>query len=252
MTSVSVVIMAGGLGKRMNSDIPKVLHKVGEYPMLVHIIKTSLSIKCNNIYIIVGKYKDLIQGEVNKYFNTDELNKITYVIQPNAQGTGHAIQCASEFIESSDENIIILSGDTPLISKDSLDKMVSLYNSSKCILTVRTTQNNTGLGRIILNNNIFEKIVEEKDASLEEKKIELVNCGIYMIKANLIKKHIFELNNNNNQKEYYLTDLIRIIKNNGYDINLFKFPQEKEYELLGVNNPEELEYLNEIYKKIIN
>lgn len=249
LTKTSVVIMAGGLGKRMNSDIPKVLHKIGEYPMLVHIIKTSLSINSNNIYVVVGKYKDLIQEEIKKYFNDNELLKITYVIQPEAKGTGHAIQCVADYITSLDENIIILSGDTPLISKESLENMISLYNSNDCVLTVRKTKHNIGLGRIILNNNMFEKIVEEKDANLDEKKIELVNCGIYMIKAQLIKKYIFELNNNNNQKEYYLTDLIVIIKNNNYKIDLFKFPEEREYELIGVNNSDELKYLNNIYKK---
>ncbi len=247
---VSIVIMAGGLGKRMNSTLPKVLHKVGEYPMLVHVIKTSLKINVNNIIVIVGKFKDIIQEEVSKYFNENELDKISYVIQHEANGTGHAIQCATEKLKDLNENIIILSGDTPLISKESLELLTNNNNSSKCTLMVRTTENNKGLGRIVLLNNSFEKIVEEKDATEEQKKIQLVNCGIYMIHSDLINKYIFTLNNNNNQKEYYLTDLIGIIKTNNYSVNLFELPNEKAYELIGVNNSHELDELNILYNNL--
>jgi len=247
---VSIVIMAGGLGKRMNSDLPKVLHKVGNYPMLVHVIKTSLDMNVNKIIIIVGKFKNLIKEEVSKYFTYEELNKIIYIIQSEANGTGHAIQCANEEIKNLNENIIILSGDTPLISKLSLLEMIEKSDNSKCVLMVRNTNNNKGLGRILLKNDTFNKIVEEKDASDDEKKITLVNCGIYMIHSSLINEYIFNLNNNNNQKEYYLTDLISIIKNNNFDVTLFELSNEKTFELIGVNNLDELRQLNEIYKKI--
>ena len=148
------------------------------------------------------------------------------------------------------ENIIILSGDTPLISKESLELMTNINKSSKCTLMVRKTENNKGLGRIVLKNNSFEKIVEEKDANDEHKQIQLVNCGIYLIHSDLINKYIFTLNNNNNQKEYYLTDLIGIIKSNNYSVNLFELPNEKAYELIGVNNSQELEELNILYKNL--
>lgn len=247
---VSIIIMAGGLGKRMNSTLPKVLHKVGDYPMLVHVIKTSLSVNANKIIVIVGKFKNVIQEEVSKYFNISELEKISYVIQAEALGTGHAIQCASEEIKQFDENIIILSGDTPLISKESLQSMMNTSKSSKCILMVRSTDNNKGLGRVILNNGLFEKIIEEKDASTEQKKVKLINCGIYMIHSELINKFIFNLKNNNNQKEFYLTDLIGIIRDNNYSVNLFELSNENTHELIGVNNAQELEELNILYSKI--
>ncbi len=243
---VSVIIMAGGLGKRMNSDLPKVLHKVGEIPMLVHLIKTSLKLNANNIFVIVGKFKDIIEKTVNNYFNIQELSKINYIIQTDAHGTGHAIQCSYDLIKDLNENIIILSGDTPLISVESLINMLNLSDNSDCILMVRKTNNPKGLGRIILDNNKFSKIVEEKDASSEEKIINLVNCGIYMIYSKLITENIFKLNNNNNQKEYYLTDLIGIIKNQK-DVKIYQLPLGKEYELFGVNNTEELEIINKIY-----
>lgn len=247
---VSVIIMAGGLGKRMNSDLPKVLHKVGEIPMLVHLIKTSLKLNANNIFIIVGKFKDIIQKTVNNYFNFEELQKINYIIQSEALGTGHAIQCSYDLIKNLDENIIILSGDTPLISVESLKNMLNLSTNLSCVIMVRETNNPYGLGRIILDDNKFSKIVEEKDATSEEKSVKLVNCGIYMIYSKLISENIFKLTNNNNQKEYYLTDLISILKNQT-DIKLYKLPLEKEYELLGVNNTEELENINKVYYNII-
>lgn len=249
---VSIVIMAGGLGKRMNSELPKVLHKVGSYPMLVHVIKTSLEMKANKIVVIVGKFKNIIEEEVSKYFSNNELQRISYVIQPEALGTGHAIQCANDNIKNLNDNIIILSGDTPLISKKSLEKMIEKSNLYKCILMVRNTENNKGLGRVLLNNGVFEKIIEEKDANEEEKKITLVNCGIYMIHTELIYKYIFDLANNNNQKEYYLTDLIGIIKNNNHNVSLHELATENTHELMGVNNPKELEEINNIYMKKIN
>lgn len=243
---VSVIIMAGGLGKRMNSDLPKVLHKVGDIPMLVHLIKTSLKLKANNIFIIVGKFKEIIQTTVNQYFENKEILKINYVIQSEALGTGHAIQCTHENIKELNENIIILSGDTPLISQESLENIVKMSDESECVIMVRETDNPKGLGRIITNQNLFVKIVEEKDATNEEKLINLVNCGIYMINSKLITNNIFKINNDNNQKEYYLTDLIGLLKNQT-NIKFYNLPKDREFELMGVNNPEELVLLNKMY-----
>lgn len=245
-STTSVIIMAGGLGKRMNSSLPKVLHMVGKYPMIVHVIKTAVSLNVNHIYIIVGKHHDSIKNTVINYFTSHELSRLHYILQEEPLGTGHAIQCAYQYIQTTNDNILILSGDTPLISKDSLSGMLQHPNKDTCVIMTKYTDYTKGLGRIILQNDTFLKIVEEKDASDEEKKVNLVNCGIYMISAELIKQYIFTLQNTNTQKEYYLTDLIGIIKEHRHAVGLYTLPKENHYELSGVNTSDELHALNQL------
>ena len=113
--------------------------------------------------------------------------------------------------------------------------------------------NPTGCGRIIKNNNKFVKIVEDKDCSKEEKLIKMVNCGIYMFNSNHLLNNIMKLNNNNSQNEYYLTDVVELIKDNEkIDIGLYELPKEEQYQLVGVNTKKQLEELNSFMKKKLN
>ena len=221
---VSVIIMAGGLGKRMNSSLPKVLHKINDEPMIVRILKTVISIEPKRIFIVVGKYKDIISETINNYdlkFNGD----IEYIIQNTPQGTGHAIHCCRDSLlkiqynKTSDKdtinNILILSGDVPLISKNTIINMINymLRNKSNISLIGCELNNPYGYGRIIEKNNEFVKIVEEKDCSEEEKLVKIINAGIYIINNIYLCKYLPYITNTNSQNEYYLTDIIEIIKN---------------------------------------
>ncbi len=240
-----VIIMAGGLGKRMKSELPKVLHKIQNKPMLVHVIERALELNPVKIYVIVGVYKNIISSTLEEYHL---LKNIEFVNQDNPMGTGHAIQCCRKQLKDyQNHNVIILSGDVPLISKNTLDNMLDNLNSVKILTTER--DNPTGYGRIILKENKFQRIIEEKDCNEEERKCKKTNSGIYAFKSNLLYKYLPYLNNNNSQNEYYLTDIIEIIKNHEYiDIDIYNLSREKQIELSGVNTKEQLEELEEFLK----
>lgn len=249
MNKLIVAIMAGGLGKRMESNIPKVLHKLNKLPLIVHVINTALQLNPEKILIIVGKYKIEIEKEIKKYINKN----IEYIIQNEPLGTGHAVRCCIDYFKDNiDSNILILSGDVPLISKDTLFKFINTSNN-KISLLINEINNPYGYGRIILKNNIFDKIVEEKDANNEEKLINIINSGIYYIKSDLLVKYLPLINNNNNQNEYYLTDILEIIKNReNININLFLLEKNKNYEILGVNTKDQLIFLENTYRLCIH
>lgn len=242
--SHSIIIMAGGLGKRMESDLPKVLHKVLNKPMLVHVIETSLSLKPDNIFIIVGKYLSVIKDILNNY---GVLKYIKFVEQSEALGTGHAIQCCRDHIKELNSKVLILSGDVPLIKENTLLQMMNKLDKARIMTTV--LEEPYGYGRIIENNDIFSKIVEQKDANDEEKKCKKVNAGIYAFDSNILYKYLPYLSNDNAQKEFYLTDIMEIIKNNEHiDIELFNMPKEQQIELTGVNTKQQLKDLNIMLK----
>lgn len=230
----TVIILAGGSGKRMNSDIPKVLHNINNEPMIVTLLKEVSKINSCKILVVVGEFKELIEKELKKYnFN------ITFVLQNKPLGTGDAVKCCKEHLEDN-SNVLILSGDTPIITLSTMNNF--LKSNSLVKLGITNLQNPYGYGRIIEKNNLFHKITEEKDCSDVEKQIKKVNCGIYMIHSYLIKKYIFQIECNNNQNEYYLTDLIEIIKNKE-NLNIEYHIFKNNYETMGVNTQEQLKEL---------
>lgn len=248
--------MAAGEGKRMNSNIPKVLHKFCEKPMLIRIIEESYKLNPNKIIIITGKYDELIRNTINECIDKSILNKIIYVNQINPLGTGDAIKSALNLYDNN-ENILILNGDMPLISFELLNDFSKKNIENKNMLAnlmVAELENPFGYGRIIYDtNNEFIKINEEKDCSNEEKKIKTVNVGIYLFSSEVLHKFIPLITNDNSQKEYYLTDIIKIIKfNTNISIKTFLIENEKKYQIMGINTQEELKNLESIYYNIIN
>jgi UDP-glucose 4-epimerase len=247
-----VVIMAGGLGKRMESKLPKVLHLVQNKPMLVHVIQKALLVNPEKIYIIVGKYKQVIRDTLYLFFNIKMFDyQIEFITQPESLGTGHAIQCClpvlSKYINT---KVLVLSGDTPLISYDTIIALLKSSNKSQLLIT--DVEEPTGYGRIIKDeNNKFSKIVEEKDCDDSQKKITTINSGIYVFDSEILCKYLPFLKNNNSQKEYYLTDVIEIINNQenlniseNNIIDMYLLPKEKQLELVGVNTKTQLLELN--------
>lgn len=236
--NLTVTIMAAGEGKRMNSPLPKILHLFHNTPMLIRIINQVMKINPSKIIIITGKYNELIQTTVNKYIVSD---KIIFIQQVTPSGTGDAIKSTlNEY--SDDENILILNGDMPLIQSDLLKKFIDGLSNYETKLLVSQLNNPHGYGRILYDNqNKFIGIIEEKDCNISEKKINIVNVGIYFFKSTILKKYIPLITNNNSQKEYYLTDIVKlIIENSDIEIKTYLIEDEFKYQIHGVNTQQEL------------
>lgn len=231
MSNVVTIIMAGGLGKRMKSELPKVLHVINEKPMICHTISLASQVS-KKICIVVGKYKDIIEETVLKYF-PDLM--IEYIIQPTPQGTGHCIQCCIPYLNanfSPNDKILILSGDVPLLSLSTLHALMNCENS--ILITERS--NPHGYGRVVLQDRKVVGIIEEKDCSSINKKIKLVNCGIYYVKLDLLTSLIFNIDNNNCNDEFYLPDITKF-----YQFNSVILPMSREHEVFNINTPADME-----------
>ena len=237
-----IFIMAGGLGKRMKSDLPKVLHKIAEIPMLVRVIQESIKTNPYKIFVVVGKYKDVIEQTLLEY---DILKNIEFIVQNPALGTGHTLMCAVDQLKlCHNKSLVVLSGDVPLIKSNFIEKIIS-SNESEVILVTKNSENPYGYGRIVSKDDTFIKIVEEKDSSEEEKKIKTVNCGIYCYPVKGILDNVMKLKNNNAQQEYYITDLVKILQDDKFNIKMYLVDKENEYQTEGVNDPIQLKKLED-------
>jgi UDP-N-acetylglucosamine diphosphorylase/glucosamine-1-phosphate N-acetyltransferase len=252
MNQLTVTIMAAGEGKRMNSTIPKVLHLFKGIPMLIRIILEVIKLEPMKIIIITGKYDLLIKSTIKEYFegvNQDTYKKLIFIKQEIPNGTGDAIKCTLNNYDE-DENVLILNGDTPLLTIVLLNKFLEDNHCISAKLLVSSLEYPYGYGRIIYDeNNNFIEIKEEKDCNENQKKINIINAGIYLFKSELLKKYIPMIENNNAQKEYYLTDIVKIIRNNDSNINIatYLIDEELKYQIHGVNTQQELKDLEEKY-----
>jgi bifunctional N-acetylglucosamine-1-phosphate-uridyltransferase/glucosamine-1-phosphate-acetyltransferase GlmU-like protein len=238
----SVIILAGGIGKRMMDaypTTPKVCVPIKDKPMIVRVLQSVLRTNPKNIYIVVGKYGNIINETINCYItNENQQSIIKYIKQGIPLGTGHALQaCVSELYHIQEHNIIILCGDVPLTTTETLN---SILNRKDDVVVTTEKENPFGMGRIINKGENVIKIIEEKDCSEEQRAIKKVNCGIYKIMGRLLFRYIYKLENNNAAKEYYLTDIIEILHNNQHDIYEHNIPSNKIQEVLGVNTIEQL------------
>ncbi len=232
---LSVIILAAGLGKRMKSGKAKVLHELLGKPMIQYVVDTASRVAGTNVYVIVGFQSEQVKAAVEKNFN------VHFVLQERQLGTGHAVSCALPYIENDIERVIIICGDTPLISYETL---VSLYHShlaEKNDITVLAVElkNPKGYGRILFNEKRqVIRIVEEADANDDERKIMIVNSGIYCVEKQFLMDAVQCISIDNKQKEMYLTDIVSI----GYEKNksIGAVLCNNSYETLGVNCSDDL------------
>lgn len=234
----SIVILAAGKGKRMNNpELPKVLVELKGKPLIKYVIDTSLSLGPERIIAIVGHHKEKVVEYLDGIYGL----MVEFAEQNEQFGTGHAVDQTKDLFENSDTNILILSGDVPLIRTATLSRFLREYFETGADLSVLTadTENPKGYGRIVRDpDSNFLKIVEEKDASEEVREIKEFNSGVYLVKSRLLFTALGKVSNNNAQGEYYLTDIIEILKNEGCKVIAGKLANDKE--LLGINSYENL------------
>lgn len=243
---MEVVILAAGKGTRMHSAQPKVLHSIGGKPMLQRVVETALSIQAKKIHAVIGHGADQIRS---RFEELDCGKAINWVLQEDQLGTGHAVQQAAPFIDGDNKEypILILYGDVPLISSNTLESLLARIDDDSIALLTLETNYNKGLGRIIRNadDNVIA-IVEEKDASLEQKAITEVNSGIMAVPACRLSGWLARLKNSNQQKEYYLTDIIALAVEDGCKIDTLTTSNDNEVQ--GVNDKSQLAQLERYFQ----
>lgn len=239
--SITAIILAAGEGKRMYSKTPKVLHKVCGTPLVQHVVNCAREIGCVKPVVVVGHGAEQVM---------EAIEGVSFAIQAQQLGTGHAVMQAEGYI--TDGDVLVLYGDTPLPKAETLLKMYEVHKQNNYGATVLTAdfEDPTGYGRIIRSSeNLIESIIEERDASPEIKAIKEINSGIYFFKGADLKRVLSRLSNNNDQGEYYLTDVIGLFRQDGLKIAPYKTNDTDE--IMGVNNKLQLSQANEIMRRRI-
>ncbi len=237
---IATIILAAGKGTRMRSEIPKVLHKIADRPLLQHVYDMSSQLENNRISIIVGHCAELVKDSLKN------LNA-SWVEQKQQLGTGHAVQQVSDQI-ADDDTVLILYGDVPLLKLDTVKQLLNNVTEQSLALLTVNLENPTGYGRIVRDatGNVI-RIVEQKDASTSEKLITEGNTGILSVQGDKLKKWLTLLGNNNAQGEYYLTDVIEMAVADG--LAIITSQPETEDEVLGVNDRLQLSHLERVYQQ---
>lgn len=239
------VILAAGEGKRMKSDTPKVLHKVCGKEMVNHVIDTMRKAEIEDVNVIVGKgFEKVKKGTENK--------NVSYSLQEIQLGTGHAVKCTKGFLSGKKGTVAVFTGDAPLITEETVKKFIEFHekNSFKCTILTSIIDNPAHYGRVIrdLQGEVL-KIVEAKDCSEEEFKVNEINAGMYCFDIESLLNSLDKLNNNNVQGEYYLTDVIGILKNEDSKVGAMVCDFE---ETIGVNSRVELAEVEAVLRERIN
>ncbi len=245
MSSTLSVILAAGQGTRMKSDKIKVLHHVGGKPMIQHVVD-SITDFSSDIVVVIGHQSE----DVNNSLDNKEIN---YVVQKEQLGTGHAVMQAREQIANHNGPVLVLYGDTPLLREDTLKSFVELHQKEKAACTVLTSliDNPTGYGRIVKDTEGYiTKIVEEKDASLEEKSINEINSGVCCFDSKLLLDALDNIHNNNAQGEYYLTDTISYLNDKGETVVPMSINDKNE--IIGINDRINLAKAEKVFRSRIN
>ncbi len=236
----SAVILAAGKGTRMYSAMPKVLHTLAGKPMAKHVIDTCVGLNAQNIHLVYGHGGKQMQQSL-------AAEPVSWVLQAEQLGTGHAVDQASDKFND-DEKILILYGDVPLISPETIERLLNAQPADGIALLTVVLDTPTGYGRIIRDNGSVVAIVEQKDATVEQQRIKEINTGVMVATGSDLKRWLSGLNNNNAQGEYYLTDVIAAAHNEGRTIEAVHPVNPVEVE--GVNNRVQLARLEREFQRM--
>ena len=242
--NVAIIILAAGLGTRMKSDKAKVLHTVLDKPMITYVTEAAVAVAGKEVIVVVGHQADKVREIV---LQTEE---VKFSHQNKQLGTGHAVMCAMPNLSENVKNVIILCGDVPLLSWKTMRDLVDTHEKDGNDITVLTIKldNPKGYGRSVADEsgNVV-KIVEEADASDEEKRIGTVNSGVYCVDREYLITTLGLINSDNAQGELYLTDIVGVIDSDDRKAGTVLCPDAEE--LIGVNSLEDLKNAEQIMQK---
>jgi len=236
------IILAAGKGTRMKSSLPKVMHPISGIPMIEHITRTLRTLNVDQTIIVTGHEAETIET----HFSQDP--SITFVRQTEQLGTAHAVMQAASLLENKEGKTLVLTGDTPLLTEETLRNLLEKSTNTKGIVLTTRQENPYGYGRIVRDNddNVVN-IVEEKDATDVEKAINEVNTGIFCFDNETLFSSIYKINNNNAQREYYLTDIVKVFheQNESFD----SVSTTNHMEVMGINDRYQLSIANDYHQE---
>lgn len=242
-SGMAVVILAAGRGKRMKSDLPKVLHPLGGKTLVEHVVDVAREISTDKIVVVVGHKGSMVKEALGD-------PKIIFAEQKEPLGTAHAVSTAMESLHGFAGKIVVLSGDVPLMDSATIKGLVKLRDDdgSGVALVTADAENPAGYGRIIRSHDgRVEAIVEERDATDAQKAVREINAGTYVFEAGFLRRALEMIKPDNDQEEYYLTDVVKIALATGVRVSALKAPDSSR--VMGVNRPEELKALEAILDK---
>lgn len=241
--ALAVVILAAGKGTRMKSPYPKVLHLLAGEPLVVHVVETSLALSPQRILVVVGFKASLVKEALKSY-------PLEFVFQGEQLGTGDAVKRTEASLQNFQGEVLVLCGDVPLLQSETLEALLQEHRKQKAVVTILTAEleNPTGYGRIVRGaGGLVQRIVEEKDATPEERQIKEINSGTYVFDKDFLFSALKEVRPENVQKEYYLTDVVEIAVKRGQRVAAYLISDPDE--ILGVNSQEERAKVEGLYQE---
>src|SRR5690554_3047472 len=245
MTKRFAVVLAAGQGTRMKSKLYKVMHPVMGKPMVGHVVDQALEANIDNIVTVTGVGAETVQDYLG--------DKSKYVLQEEQLGTAHAVQQAEPLFGDQEGTTLVICGDTPLLTKETLEGLMTHHENVNAKATVLTAHADDpfGYGRVIrMEDGSVKKIVEQKDASEEEQAVKEINTGTYCFDNKALFQALKKVDNNNSQGEYYLPDVIELLKNEEELISAYQLSNKED--ALGVNDRVALAQASKLMKKRIN
>ncbi len=231
---LSVIIMAAGKGTRMNSNLPKVLHPLNHRPMIAYVVDAARSLQPSKLIAVIGYQKEKVMESIGA-------DDVTFAFQDDPQGTGHAALQTEPALDGFAGDVMILSGDVPLLTEKVLKKYLRHHRNSGAWLTLLTAEvdDPTGYGRIVRDDTgLVTAIVEHKDADQEIRKIKEYNSGIYLVQHNDLFDRLHRIGNDNAKGEYYITDIVKIALEDGCKVSAYKIDDANLVK--GINTAAEL------------
>ena len=231
---LAIIILAAGHGKRMESDLPKILHPLAGKPLIDHVLEAADFLNPEKTIVVIGHKREQVKAHLDD-------KSLQFVVQDPPRGTGHAVIQAESALKGITGDVIVLSGDVPLLRGETLVRLLELHQEKRNSATVLSTELEapTGYGRIVRNQNgEFRAIIEEKEATSEIKQIKEINSGIYAFDISELFEYLGQIQPNNRKKEYYLTDVIALMVNAGKLVEAHSIAGFRE--VRGINTQQEL------------